>query len=314
LFFTFFLPISLSRLFLDNFFTTFFLRLLLFFTGRRPLCRNLKLFFPGVRLLTFYKATINIINNNLNIMALLSLRGECMPELSHLDLAGRLLLAALLGGLVGFERERHNRPAGLRTHILVCVGATLIMMVSVYGFGGDGAQGDQARIAAQVVSGIGFLGAGTIMRQGSIIRGLTTAASLWVVAAIGLAVGIKLHIAAVAATALVLVSLYSLSGVESYLARGRCKKSLWIRAVDQPGLLGRVGTVLGDHNVSITNVNLSSVEFMEAYGAETIGMDIEVRIPGDFNSRDLMQQLLRVPGMLEVSWEGDETGTCSLPR
>jgi putative Mg2+ transporter-C (MgtC) family protein len=237
-----------------------------------------------------------------------------MPGLSHIDLVGRLLLAALLGGLVGFERERHNRPAGLRTHILVCVGATLIMMVSVYGFGGDGAQGDQGRIAAQVVTGIGFLGAGTIMRQGSIIRGLTTAASLWVVAGIGLAVGIRLHVAAVAATALVLVTLYALSGVENYLARGRCKKSLWIRAVDQPGLLGRVGTVLGDQNVSITNVNLSSVEFMEAYGAETIGMDLEVRIPSDFNSRDLMQQILRVPGMLEVSWEGDETGTCSLPR
>ncbi|MBS4021228.1 MAG: MgtC/SapB family protein [Dethiobacter sp.] len=237
-----------------------------------------------------------------------------MPGLSNIDLVGRLLLAALLGGLVGFERETHNRPAGLRTHILVCVGSTLVMMVSVFGFGGDGAKGDQARIAAQVVSGIGFLGAGTIMRQGSAVRGLTTAASLWVVAGIGLAVGIGLHVAAAAATVLVLISLFSLSSVESYLSRRRCKKSLWIRAVDQPGLLGRVGTVLGEHGMSITNVNLSSTEFMEAYGAETITIDFEVKIPGDFNAHNLMQQLLRVAGMLEVSWDGEETGTCSLPR
>ena len=160
-----------------------------------------------------------------------------MPGIGNLDLIVRLLLAGVLGGFIGYERERHNRPAGLRTHILVCLGSTLVMIVSVAGFGGGpGASGDQARIAAQVVSGIGFLGAGTIMRQGSAVRGLTTAASLWVVAAIGLATGIGLYTAAIATTTLVLLSLYLLSGVEEYLARGRCKKSLWIRAVDQPGL------------------------------------------------------------------------------
>jgi putative Mg2+ transporter-C (MgtC) family protein len=189
------------------------------------------------------------------------------------------------------------------------------MIVSVAGFGGGmGASGDQARIAAQVVSGIGFLGAGTIMRQGSAVRGLTTAASLWVVAAIGLATGIGLYVAAVATTILVLLSLYLLSGVEEYLARGRCKKSLWIRAVDQPGLLGRVGTVLGDYGVSIINVTLSESNFMETYKAETIVIELLVNIPTGFNSHNLMQQLLRVPGMLEVSWEGEDTGVCSIPR
>jgi len=238
-----------------------------------------------------------------------------VPGISNVDLIIRLLLAGVLGGLVGYERERHNRPAGLRTHILVCLGSSLVMIVSVAGFGGGmGASGDQARIAAQVVSGIGFLGAGTIMRQGSAVRGLTTAASLWVVAAIGLATGIGLYVAAVATTILVLLSLYLLSGVEEYLARGRCKKSLWIRAVDQPGLLGRVGTVLGDYGVSIINVTLSESNFMETYKAETIVIELLVNIPTGFNSHNLMQQLLRVPGMLEVSWEGEDTGVCSIPR
>ncbi|NLN06375.1 MAG: MgtC/SapB family protein, partial [Firmicutes bacterium] len=103
------------------------------------------------------------------------------------ELILRLFVSVLLGGLVGLERERHNRPAGLRTHILVCLGSALIMIVSFAGFSGTfGFSGDPARIAAQVVSGIGFLGAGTILRQGGFVRGLTTAASLWVVAAVGL--------------------------------------------------------------------------------------------------------------------------------
>ncbi len=231
-----------------------------------------------------------------------------MPGISTLDMVIRLLLAGVLGGLVGHERERHNRPAGLRTHVLVCLGSTLVMIVSVAGFGGDtGVRGDQARIAAQVISGIGFLGAGTIMRQGSAVRGLTTAASLWVVAAVGLAVGIGLYEAAAVATVFVLLSLYLLTGVEEYLARSRCKKLLLIRAVDQPGLLGRIGQVLGDHGVSIASISLSDAHLMGSHKAETVIIELLVNIPAGFNSHNLLQQLLLVPGMLEVSWEG-ETG------
>src|SRR6476620_6931619 len=101
-----------------------------------------------------------------------------------LEMVLRLGLSFLVGGLVGFERERRDRPAGLRTHILVCMGAALITLVSR---AMAGTRFDPGRIAAQIVSGIGVLGAGTIFRQGSLVRGLTTAASLWVIAGVGMA-------------------------------------------------------------------------------------------------------------------------------
>jgi putative Mg2+ transporter-C (MgtC) family protein len=113
--------------------------------------------------------------------------------LPNLEILARLLLAALLGSAIGFERERLLWAAGIRTHMLVCVGACLIMIVSSLGFadimGTNNVVLDPSRVAAQVVSGIGFLGAGSILLRGSVIRGLTTAASIWAVAGIGLAIG-----------------------------------------------------------------------------------------------------------------------------
>jgi putative Mg2+ transporter-C (MgtC) family protein len=137
----------------------------------------------------------------------------------------RLVLAAVLGGLIGLERGRLERAAGLRTHALVGLGSCLLMLVSTYGFGGVvGAPGvalDPSRVAAQVVSGIGFLGAGTIILRREIIKGLTTAASIWAVAAVGLAVGGGLYLAAAVATFLALVILAGLKPVEGLLYRHR---------------------------------------------------------------------------------------------
>ncbi|MFN3533104.1 MAG: MgtC/SapB family protein [Candidatus Brocadia sp.] len=127
---------------------------------------------------------------------------------------GKLLIAAVLGGIIGWERERRGRPAGLRTHILVCVGVTLMMVVSEHifqrykTFAADSIiRVDPARIAAQVVTGIGFLGAGTIMRFKTTVRGLTTAASLWVVAGIGLAIGSSCYTPAILTTLITLFAL-----------------------------------------------------------------------------------------------------------
>ncbi len=117
----------------------------------------------------------------------------------------RLLLASALGAVIGFQRDRAGKPAGLRTHILICVGAALFTIASIYGFG---ASGDAARVAAGVVAGIGFLGAGAIIRGGEgIVAGLTTAATMWVVAAIGLAAGTGLYLVSSVATAIILIIL-----------------------------------------------------------------------------------------------------------
>ena len=127
-----------------------------------------------------------------------------MESPDSLTLILRLALSGLLGGLIGAEREYRAKVAGVRTHILVAVGAALMMVVSRYGFDG---QGDPSRVAAQIVSGIGFIGAGSIIVQRHAVHGLTTAAGIWVAAGIGMAVAAGLYAVAVAATALSLVGL-----------------------------------------------------------------------------------------------------------
>ena len=123
----------------------------------------------------------------------------------ELEMILRLLLAAALGAIIGYQRERAHKPAGLRTHILICVGATLFTITSVYGFG----VADPARVAAGVVVGIGFIGAGAIIRRGDggAVEGLTTAATIWVAAGIGLAAGAGLYLASAVVTILALIVL-----------------------------------------------------------------------------------------------------------
>jgi putative Mg2+ transporter-C (MgtC) family protein len=136
-----------------------------------------------------------------------------IPAISDGSIVARLAVAAALGAAVGFERELRDREAGMRTHLLVALGSCLFTLISAYGFheflthGGSVVRADPSRIAAQIVTGIGFLGAGAIIREGLSVRGLTTAGSLWVVAAVGMAVGAGFYLAAVAATALTLIAL-----------------------------------------------------------------------------------------------------------
>lgn len=144
-----------------------------------------------------------------------------IPTLSTQEVLIRLGLALVLGAVVGLERERGERAAGMRTHALVCLGSALITLVSAYGFTDflvtSNVRIDPGRIAAQIVSGIGFLGAGTIILRREVVRGLTTAAGLWVVAGIGMAVGAGLYLASVAGTVGALLILAFLAPVERRL-------------------------------------------------------------------------------------------------
>ena len=135
--------------------------------------------------------------------------------MSILEIIGRLVLAAVCSALIGFEREASRKAAGLRTHTLVGVGAATFSIVSIIGFDGP----DQSRIAAQIVTGVGFLGAGAIFREGTSVTGLTTAAGLWAVAAIGVAAGSGSYPLAFTTTVVILLVLYSLRSADAALAR-----------------------------------------------------------------------------------------------
>jgi putative Mg2+ transporter-C (MgtC) family protein len=171
------------------------------------------------------------------------------------EMVGRLAFSALLGSAIGFERERLAWAAGLRTHMLVCVGSTMIMIVSTYGFTdvlGSGVVLDPSRMAAQVVSGIGFLGAGAILARGEVVRGLTTAASVWSVAGIGLAVGGGLYTPAVAGTVIILIILAGIKPLERRFIGNRQRREIVIQADRDALSLSTLHTALGAGSASVT--------------------------------------------------------------
>lgn len=164
----------------------------------------------------------------------------------------RLLVAAILGALVGLEREVHEHPAGMRTHLLVSLGSAGFTVLSIFAFPAPGA--DPGRIAAQIVSGIGFLGAGAILKEGATIRGLTTAASLWAVAAVGMAAGAGAWIVAVTITAIAIVSLWPLRLVADRFI-GRDPHTVRVGLiVDDPRALARVLDVIGENGGTVTRL------------------------------------------------------------
>jgi len=208
------------------------------------------------------------------------------------QLVVRLIIACVLGGFIGLERESHGRPAGLRTHILVCVGSCLIMIVSVYAFPEFGMSRDPARLAAQVVSGIGFLGAGTIMREGANIRGLTTAASLWVVAGIGLAVGSGFYLPGVVTAVIAVGTLTLLDKAERNIVTSKTM-IIEFRIVDRPGQLGAIAVVLGKLHFSIWDVNLEP----DDHGEANLTLHVIGRGTG---MGQLAEELKNIEGILKV--------------
>ena len=177
-------------------------------------------------------------------------------DINDYEIALRLFLACIFGGIVGFQRERHDSPAGFRTYILVSLGSALIMVISMFGFSDFAPTGDPARLAAQVVSGIGFLGAGTILRDGVSVKGLTTAASLWVVSAIGLAVGAGFYYSAFLVTVLVFVTLER--SIETYFFRG--KQILKVVTVNRTCAIQDINHILESHKIMARNITMKLIQ------------------------------------------------------
>ena len=220
--------------------------------------------------------------------------------ISRTEIVTRLLLSAIIGGFIGTEREVNNRPAGLRTHILGTLGSTLVMLVSIDGF----QSADPSRLAAQVVSGIGFLGAGTIMRTGNNISGLTTAASLWVCAGIGLAVGAGYYLGAIVTTAIVLATLMSLGIFEKRILRKKYQ-AIEVIATNRPGIIGQIGVLFGKHYVSIKDITILNND--NEYDEDSGIMEIRflIKTPNNFNINNLYKEIYQIHGIISVSFEGN---------
>jgi putative Mg2+ transporter-C (MgtC) family protein len=215
------------------------------------------------------------------------------------EIAIRLIFALALTGIIGWERERLRKPAGFRTHILVGLGACLVMMVSlamVDLYPDPQQRVDPGRIAAQVVVGIGFLGAGTILRsKEGIVSGLTTAASLWVVSGIGLAVGCGFYLGASLTTVLVLIVLYFMNRVDDYVDSHHCHM-LIVHARMGGQLIERIKEILRKFKVRIVETEMqmpSSAEKLIVVHFRPIKLE---------ESKAIAQRLSKLPGVKEVSF------------
>jgi putative Mg2+ transporter-C (MgtC) family protein len=225
-----------------------------------------------------------------------------IPSLSWSEELLRVVVAAGLGGAVGLERELREREAGFRTHLLVSVGSCLFTLVSAYGFheflvgGGNVVRADPTRIAAQIVTGIGFLGAGAIIRQGFSVRGLTTAATLWVVAAIGMASGAGYFSAAVITTALVLFSLWPLR-IIAFRVMTRYRPETDRLLVQLP--TGESPAPLIEKLESLGG-NLQTLEVGHEADRRTVLID--VTLPPKSDAPAIVSQISQLEHVLEVRW------------
>src|SRR5437016_2098334 len=205
----------------------------------------------------------------------------------------KLILAAVLGGIIGLEREIRDKPAGLRTNILICVGSTLFMSISTKV--AEILGGDPTRIAAQIISGIGFLGAGAVLHSHGFVLGLTTAATIWVVAGVGMALGSGVYLVALFATAMSLLTLYFLSFVEDRI-QGRRSYSYALVVSNLNQALAPIHRVLQESSVSAASFN-----FKKEAGHYQVWFN--PLIPRETNIK-IIQRLSEVPEIIQV-----ETGS-----
>jgi putative Mg2+ transporter-C (MgtC) family protein len=216
-----------------------------------------------------------------------------MTELgTQFDLSLRLLLAAALGALIGVEREIHGHPAGMRTHLLVALGSATFTVLSIYGFGDPNRPGfDPSRIAAQIVSGIGFLGAGAILKEGATIRGLTTAASLWATAGVGLAAGAAQYPVAWTGAIIIIFSLWPLNAIAERLHRADRETARLQVTVDRLEAIGEMSQVLASHRLEIIGVQTERLE------KRRFAVAFDVRRRGGASVLGAIEQIGRIEGV-----------------
>jgi putative Mg2+ transporter-C (MgtC) family protein len=210
----------------------------------------------------------------------------------------RLVVVTVLAGAIGVEREQHGRAAGFRTHILVGVGACLVMLTGLHlweTMEGDAAI-DPTRMAAQVVSGIGFLGAGTILRFRASVRGLTTAASLWAAAGIGLAVGAGFLVGAVASTVVVLTALFGFSRLERAL-RTSAYGTLVAEGRTSGEELANIRRVLAEYDVEIRDLDIQAGD-----GSRGSQVELRVKLPDRQHMEEIIDDLQHLKGITRVHW------------
>lgn len=211
------------------------------------------------------------------------------------DIVIRLVTAAILGGLVGLERETHQQPAGLRTHVILAIGSALAMCISInlaMQFQPLVPNGDPARLAAQVISGIGFLGAGAIFRYGVSIKGLTTATSLWTVAIVGLAVGAGHYFSSVAATVLLLGALSILDRLEKRYLIEPTTKTIHVSIQYRDGLVAEMQEIFARLGISVKSLSFSK-------NVETNELEIEAiaKVPQPQDNDGWIARLSQLEGM-----------------
>jgi putative Mg2+ transporter-C (MgtC) family protein len=212
---------------------------------------------------------------------------------SDLELLGRLLLAAVLGGAVGTERELADQAAGLRTHMLLTIGACLFTLISAYGFGGPA---DPSRLAAQIVTGIGFLGGGAIVRHGLTVRGVTTAASIWATTSIGVAVGAGRYLLAAGGTVLVVGTLFGLRALRDRLQSWSVSREEFVLSTSAGFDVELIAELARREQVAIRGL-----EREEGGGRSRIVL--VAKLPPRYRPERLIDALTRLEGVREVDWE-----------
>ncbi|MBD2870900.1 MgtC/SapB family protein [Paenibacillus arenilitoris] len=229
-------------------------------------------------------------------------------DISELHILIRLLLAVLLGGLVGFEREQSNHAAGFRTNILVCLGSCLLMLLSMYGFAAfvdePNVRVDPARLAAAVITGIGFLGAGTILFTGKSITGLTTAASLWVVSAVGLAVGAGFYFASGVTTIMVLVTLWAFNKLEKRYISAKKEYLIKIKACEVSRTMRGLNALLAEKKIVLRKIQLE--ECKDEGEEEQVMLQVYITLPKSKKSEPLLSILDQIKHLEGVRWVSSE--------